>query len=261
MARKLKYMGLSVVMATHPQNPNHTQNSRGRVQHLSVSDKRETLTLCNMMVSFAVIDYGHASFNRQCQVCVSKVVTAKLSGRSKPSTYHEATIPSMSYTFTVNTDASHDPVTKTAAWACWIKSSHYLIKEAGLFPEPVINSSVAEAMAIEKALELLDGLIAHEDFLRDHRDRGKIALFINTDSMWTINALKGMVKRSKHVETARRLRSLAEPFTIIPRHVKGHSAGEDSRSWVNNWCDKQARGLVRKKLEEMNAGTTATEKI
>ena len=245
-------MGLHVVMATHPQNPNHTHNSRGRVQHLSVSPKRETLTLCNMMVSFGVVDYGHSSFNRPCQVCVSKVVSAKLNRRPQPQTYKEAEIPAMSYSFTLNTDDSHDPVTKTAAWACWIKSSHYLIKQAGLFDEPVINSSVAEAMAIEKALELLDGLIAHEEFLRDHRDRGKIVLYINTDSMWTINALKGMVKRSKHVAVARRLRSLAEPFTIIPRHVKGHSAGEDSRSWVNNWCDKQARGLVRARLEELN---------
>ena len=251
MTRELKYMGLCVVMATHPQNPNHTANSRGRVQHLSVSSKRETLTLCNMMVSFPVTGV-HASFNRPCSTCTSKLVSAKLKSRSTPATYQQAEIPPMSYTFTINTDASHDPVTKTAAWAPWIKSSHYLIKQAGLFDEPVINSSVAEAMAIEKALELLDGLMAHEEFLRDHRDRGKIVLYINTDSMWTINALKGMVKRSKHVAVARRLRSLAESFVIIPRHVKGHSAGEDSRSWVNNWCDKQARGLVRARLEELN---------
>lgn len=250
--RKLKYMGLFVVMATHPQNPNHSHNSRGRVQHLSVSEKQETLTLCNMMVSFPVIDWGHSSFNRPCQVCVSKVVTAKLKNRPEPLTYKQAEIPAMSYSFTINTDASHDPHTKTAAWATWIKSSHYLIKEAGLFPEPVINSSVAEAMAIEQALMLLDNLIDSEEFLRDHRARGKIVLYINTDSMWTINALKGLVKRSKHVAVARRVRSLAEPFTIIPRHVKGHSAGEDSQSWVNNWCDKQAYGLVRKKLEELN---------
>lgn len=251
MSRELKYMGLCVVMATHPQNPNHSGNSRGRVQHLSVSSKRETLTLCNMMVSFPVVGV-HAQFNRQCAVCTSKLVTAKLKGRPTPATYSEAQLPSMAYSFTINTDASHDPATGTAAWAAWIKSSHYKITDAGLFPEPVINSSVAETLAVEQALILLDNLINHEQFLRDHHDQGKIVLYINTDSMWTINVLKGMVKRSKHVAVARRVRSLAEPFTIIPRHVKGHTAGEDSRSWVNNWCDRQARGLVRKKLEELN---------
>lgn len=165
----------------------------------------------------------------------------------------------MRYSFTINTDASHSPTTQVAAWATWIKSSHYLIKEAGLFPEPVPNSSVAELMAIEQALILLDKLIDSQEFLRDHRDHGTIIIYFNTDSMWSVHALKGLVKRSKHVAIARRIKSLADPYEIIPRHVKGHTKQDDARSWVNNWCDRQSRSLVRKEIARRNERTT--EKI
>lgn len=161
--------------------------------------------------------------------------------------------PDFTYSFTVNTDASFSDNAQLGAWACWIRSSHYLVKEAGVFDHPVVNSSVAEILAFEQALLLLDQLISSQDFLRHHRDNGRIKLFINTDSMWTIHALEGRVKRSKHLEVAKRIRSLTEPYIISARHVRGHSRGHDSRSWVNNWCDQQARGLLRKRLEEIHA--------
>jgi hypothetical protein len=163
------------------------------------------------------------------------------------------------YTFTINTDASfsiaHGGV---ASWACWIKSAHYLIRDGGVFTTPVANSSVAELMAVEQALLLLDNLIDSQEFLRHYRDNGNIVLYLNTDSVWAIHAMKGIVKRSKHLEVARRVKSLADPFEIIARYVKGHSRNPDSRSWVNNWCDRKARGLVRGKIEELN-GTTKRE--
>lgn len=160
------------------------------------------------------------------------------------------------YSFTINTDASHAPKVQVAAWACWIKSTHYKIQDSGLFPDPVPNSSVAEAMAIEQALLLLDMLIDSQPFLRAQRDGPGIKLYINTDSMWTIQALTGKIKRSKHVAVARRVRSLAENYEIEARHVKAHTRGADARSWVNNWCDRAARKLVRQKVEELNGSRT-----
>lgn len=166
-------------------------------------------------------------------------------------------LPLNHYSFTINTDASLAPKTGVAAWACWIKSSHYLIKEAGIFSEPLPNSSIAELLAFEQALILLHNLIDTQPFLQHYADRNAIVLYINTDSMWTIHALRGIVKRSKHVEEAKRVKSLADDFTIIPRHVKGHTRGENNRQWVNNWCDRQARGLVRKRMEELGHGRTS----
>lgn len=163
------------------------------------------------------------------------------------------------YSFTINTDASHSTSHGgVGAWACWIKSTHYLIKDGGLLEGPVVNSSVAELMAVEQALLLLDNLIDSQEFLRHYRNSGNIIVYLNTDSVWAIHAIKGIVKRSKHLEIAHRVKSLADPFEIQARHVKGHSKNPDSRSWVNNWCDRKARGLVRGKLEELN-GTTKRE--
>lgn len=159
------------------------------------------------------------------------------------------------YSFTINTDASHHPETKASAWACWIKSTHYKIKESGLFPDGAPNSSVAELMAIEQAFILLDKLIDSEPFLRSQRDGAGILIYINTDSMWTINALSNKVKRSKHRDIARRIRSLTEDYEVQLRHVKAHTKIKDSRSWVNNWCDKAAKLLVRQKVGEINATT------
>jgi ribonuclease HI len=159
----------------------------------------------------------------------------------------------MTYSFTINTDASHHPQTKVSAWACWIKSYHYKIKDSGLFPEPVENSSVSELMAIEQALILLDKLISHEVFLQT---RSGIKLYINTDSMWTIQALSDNVKRSKHREVAGRIRSLTEGFDIEVRHVKAHRKVYNSRTWVNKWCDEAAKSLVRRKVSELNATKT-----
>lgn len=170
-------------------------------------------------------------------------------------------LPPNHYSFTINTDASHEPKTGTAAWACWIRSSHYLIKEAGIFDDPLPNSSVAELHAFEQALVLLDKLIEEQEFLQYYRDRKAIVLYINTDSMWTVHALRGIVKKSKHVKEARRVKSLADGFIIIPRHVKGHGKGDTSRSWVNNWCDRAAKGLMRKRMEEINGKLTATKEV
>ena len=157
----------------------------------------------------------------------------------------------MTYSFTINTDASHDPTTRTAGWDCWIKSTHYKIQDSGLFPEPVPNSSVAELMAIEQALLRLDNLIWSQDFLRDQMTGSGIILYINTDSKWSIMALQGQVKRSKHLAIARRIRSLTEGYIIDPRHVKSHTRKKDARS-VNDWCDKAAKRHVRRRLKEIN---------
>lgn len=164
------------------------------------------------------------------------------------------------YSFTINTDASHHPETKASAWACWIKSEHYKIKESGLFPDGAPNSSVAELMAIEQALILLDALIDSQPFLRSHHEGAGIRLYINTDSMWTIQALNGNIKRSNHLAVAKRIRSLIDDYRVEIRHVKAHTKIRDSRSWVNNWCDKAAKLLVRQKVGEIN-GTATTQKI
>ena len=168
----------------------------------------------------------------------------------------------MTYSFTINTDASHYAAHGgVSSWACWIKSSHYLIKDAGVFPEGVPNSSVAELLAVEQALFLLDKLIDSQEFLQHQLKNGKILILFNTDSLFTVQALNGNIKRKVYSEIIDRVNALAARYEINPRHVKGHTKGTEPRTWVNNWCDKQARTLAYARLGELNGKQASKQKV
>lgn len=249
--RYLKQDQHFVVMATHPDKPNYGPQARGRKLHLATSHRKKLKTLCNMLVVEGVPQHSFMASRDMCLTCVAKskeVIKKRFDG--------------VTYSFTINTDASHYMAHGgISAWACWIKSSHYLVKDAGVFPEGVPNSAVAELLAVEQALLLLDRLIDTEPFLQHQRDNGKILVFFNTDSLFTVQALNGTIKRKVYAEEINRVRALAERYEINPRHVKGHTKGNVAREWVNNWCDKQARGLAFNRLEELNGRLTATEKV
>lgn len=245
--RYLKQDQHFVVMATHPDNPNWGGQARGRKLHLATTHRKKLKTLCNMLVVDGVPNDGYQSTRAMCLTCQSKVkevIKKRFDG--------------VTYSFTINTDASHYMAHGgVAAWACWIKSSHYLVKDAGVFPEGVPNSAVAELLAVEQALLLLDKLIDSEPFLQHQLENGKILIYFNTDSLFTVQALNGTIKRKVYAEIIERVRALASRYEINPRHVKGHTRGEVAREWVNNWCDKQARGLASARMGELNGTKTS----
>lgn len=249
--RYLKQDQHFVVMATHPDKPNWGPQARGRKLHLATSHRKKLKTLCNMLVVEGVPSDSYMADREVCLTCqarVKEVIKKRFDG--------------VTYSFTINTDASHYAAHGgIAAWACWIKSSHYLVKNAGVFPEGVPNSAVAELLAVEQALLLLDQLISTEPFLQHQRDNGKILVFFNTDSLFTVQALNGTIKRKVYADAINRVRGLAERYEINPRHVKGHTRGTVAREWVNNWCDKQARSLAYARLGELNGKLKATEKV
>lgn len=158
------------------------------------------------------------------------------------------------YTFTINTDASRDPISGVSAWACWIKSSHYKITTSGAFAEPTPTSSVAEMLAIEQALLLLDNLIDSELFLRTRQNRFKV--YINTDSKWCLRILTGDLQRGKHMEIGMRVKAMTHRYDIVPRHVKAHTKGKLARDYVNAWCDREAKAQLRAALQERQCQTT-----
>lgn len=240
-----------VVMATHPDKPSFAPQARGRKLHLATSHRKRNKTLCNMLVVEGVATGSYMADRDMCLTCTRKA-TETIKQR----------FDGVTYSFTINTDASHYMAHGgIAAWACWIKSSHYLIKNAGVFPEGVPNSAVAELLAVEQALLLLDQLINTEQFLQHQLEHGKILIFFNTDSLFTVQALNGNIKRKVYGEIIDRVRALASRYEINPRHVKGHTKGTVAREWVNNWCDKQARGLASARLEELNGRPKAAEKV
>lgn len=146
----------------------------------------------------------------------------------------------MKRVYTINTDASFDHKTQTAAYAYWIKGDDFHVKASGVLPVKVPSSHVAELLAFEKAIRRLDSVVM---------DRKDTRIIANTDSMWTIHAMTGILKKSKHLTLIKAVRASARDYEFDFRHVKAHTHTADPRHWVNDWCDRMAKLALRTELK------------
>ena len=142
---------------------------------------------------------------------------------------------------TIIADASHDPETKAAGYGFWIASQRGKKGGHGAFKERVVNNIAAEMMALLNGLyeACKLGLVQPND-----------AVLLQTDCMSAIDAFEGRRKRitpqeQELVTYFKHLRSTMNINTDF-RHVKGHTAGMDSRSFVNNKCDELAGLAMRR---------------
>lgn len=224
------------VLATHPSTPAYSPKSKGRKQHYAETKKQGDLTLCNMLVDRPV---SRVVETKLCLTC-KKVKAGKIIKMNPLPEVHNPIL----YTFTINTDASHEPATNISAWAYWIRSSNLLFKDSGLLPDGAPNSSIAELLAFEQAILVVNRSIERAAGLT----RNNVKLYVNTDSTFVIQALKGAVKRTKFLKDATRVQALAEGYQLDLRHVKAHVRTDSARTWVNDWLDKNAKFHVRNEL-------------
>jgi len=143
---------------------------------------------------------------------------------------------------TINTDASFHPKLKYGAYAFWAICNDFKITKSGVFRKKCINSDDAEAKCILNALSVV---------LKSHK--GITKLIINTDSLNATAYLKG---DTKHINKYGLCKSKKQQFRSIYisllkqygiklniefRHVKAHTNLNDSRSYVNEWCDSESK--------------------
>lgn len=145
---------------------------------------------------------------------------------------------------TMNTDASFCPYTKAGGWAFWIKSDRFTLKKSGGFKGDTISSTDAEMKAIANALHFIVSLekIPTVD-----------CIVINTDSKWSIDRIKTQKKKGTTVlinQYLQQIKLKTNAKEIIFKHVKAHTGIDDARSWVNEWCDEQAKKHMRKLRQE-----------
>lgn len=151
---------------------------------------------------------------------------------------------------TINTDASFHPQLKYGAYAFWAICNDWKITKSGVFKSVCVNSHDAECRCIINALSVV--LLSH---------KGITKIIVNTDSLNSIYILKNdkeKIKRylgtnQKMVKTLRTsfnkvLTSNKNKITIEYRHVKAHSGINDKRSYVNEWCDTEAKRQLRKEI-------------
>lgn len=149
---------------------------------------------------------------------------------------------------TINTDASFHPSLKYGAYAFWAICNDFKITKSGVFKEKCITPDDAESKCILNAIHVI---------LKSHEGISKI--IINTDSL---NAIAYLTDDKEHqrrygLSNSQRIRfsklfiELKATYKKIPiefRHVKAHSGVNDKRSYVNEWCDLEAKRQLKQRV-------------
>ena len=151
---------------------------------------------------------------------------------------------------TINTDASFHRSLKFGAYAFWAICNDFKITKSGVFREKCINPDDAEAKCIINALKVV--LLAH---------KGITKIIINTDSL---NAIAYLTEDINHIRkynlSMPKMRQFRQYLFLLKsfnteieyRHVKAHSGVNDKRSYVNEWCDSEAKRQLRRKVSDNN---------
>jgi ribonuclease HI len=146
---------------------------------------------------------------------------------------------------TINTDASFHHAVKVGGYAFYIICDNFKIQKAGQFRNNPESPLEAEIMAIGNALQML---------LNQNNIPKSNWLIINTDCM---NAIRDIKKQRS--ELAKKVFKIWQKVIIKTeskrnefRHVKAHNGTPDARSYVNDWCDREAKKWMRKQVKEIN---------
>jgi ribonuclease HI len=143
---------------------------------------------------------------------------------------------------TINTDASFNPQHKLGGYAFYIVCDLFKIQKAGMFKKPVDNSKDAEIMCIGNAISTL---LAQPELPET------TWLIINSDCLYGMSDIRKstseLAKKVNRMWAALINRTKSRHNKM--RHVKAHNGTPDARSWVNDWCDKEAKKWMRIAVE------------
>ncbi len=149
---------------------------------------------------------------------------------------------------TINTDASYHPHEKVAGFAFWIVCDDFKLVKSGELRKKCHRPEVAEFRCIINAVHLL--------FQQDCKKISKIIL--NTDCLNVIHLLKRdgvAIRRYKlngdwSSNMVKMFYGIVGQTPIEFRHVKAHVSTDTARSWVNDWCDSNAKQAMRSRLSK-----------
>jgi ribonuclease HI len=147
---------------------------------------------------------------------------------------------------TINTDASFCPKTGAGAYAFYIVCDLFKIKKSGIFKESPTGPMDAEIKCIANAVATLNA----------QKELPKIGwVIINSDCLWCFDKITLKSKDKAGRYAAKELQKLRKKTGVAMhefRHVKAHTDTEDARSFVNNWCDTEAKRLMLIRRAELS---------
>lgn len=141
---------------------------------------------------------------------------------------------------TIITDASWCPTTKVAGYGFWVACERGRRRGGGTIKALVPSSLAAEMMAMVNGLchGMRFGMVANGD-----------VLLIQTDCQAAIDTFRrfrnpGCDVEAQVVEHMETICGTGN-ITVEYRHVKGHTNGRTPRTYVNNYCDAEAKKYMR----------------
>lgn len=148
---------------------------------------------------------------------------------------------------TIITDASWCPKTNAGGWAAWVVNSGTRQKKSGVLRK-YVGSFEAECAAITNGF-----FVAHKTGLLVRK--GKV--IIQSDCTQALEVLIDQ-GRTSNPAVSKMIAQLAEyhhlyKYEIEARHVRGHqNPNKDARTYVNNWCDREAKRHMREMRRRLN---------
>lgn len=144
---------------------------------------------------------------------------------------------------TINTDASYYVDYKAGGFAFWIKTDNFKLTKGGKFKGDILTSQEAETKCIGNAIAML----------LSQKDLPKAGfLCINTDSKHSIEQITkrkdklGIQVNDLWNRLIHRLGSKKNYF----KHVKSHTGKNDARSYINDWCDEEAKKWAKEAVKD-----------
>jgi ribonuclease HI len=164
----------------------------------------------------------------------------------------EKVVPSKNITcITINTDASFHPEKKVGGYAFYIVCDLFKIQKGGMFKTQPKTAMEAEMMCMANALHTL---------LSQKELPSTKWIIINSDCLFSFEKIKRKSQSDigrRVAEILRKVRIRMSYMGLIKpefefRHVKAHNGTNDARSWVNDWCDKEAKKWMRQSVLSIN---------
>lgn len=153
---------------------------------------------------------------------------------------------------TINTDASYSHKYKVGTYAFYIVCDLFKIQKSGYFKVKPKSPMDAEMMCMANALATLNA----------QKELPVVKLIIiNSDCLYSFEKIGLKKKNETGRVVAKQLQQVRNKMAfrgvILPkfdfRHVKAHNGTPDARSYVNDWCDREAKkwmGYLLNKLKE-----------
>lgn len=141
---------------------------------------------------------------------------------------------------TISTDISFHSDIRMAAYAFWISTERGPIKKSGMLKGTINDPNEAEMKCIANAVHFFKGTGIHTEHL-----------IINTDSKFSIQlvstnkGLPALRKRLKYLSKFINQTVFGSYDKVTFRHVKAHDGVDEKRKFVNDWCDKESKRIMK----------------